>query len=66
MTIQQILLDIMKKEKVTNVELAKQLGVSRQAVQQMLKGDDMKISTVVVILSILGYEFKIVKDGEEE
>ena len=65
MTIQQILLDIMKKEKVTNVELAKRLGVSRQAVQQMLKGDDMKISTVVVILSTLGYVFKIVRDGEE-
>lgn len=65
MTIQQILLDIMKKEKVTNIELAKRLGVSRQAVQQMLKGDDMKISTVVVILSTLGYVFKIVRDGEE-
>lgn len=65
MTIQQILLDIMKKEKVTNIELAKRLGVSRQAIQQMLKGDDMKISTVVVILSTLGYVFKIVRDGEE-
>ena len=65
MTIQHILLDIMKKEKVTNIELAKRLGVSRQAVQQMLKGDDMKISTVVVILSTLGYVFKIVRDGEE-
>ena len=66
MTIQEIVLDIMRKEGVTQSELAKRLGVSRQSVSDMLHGADMKVSTVVRVLSVLGYVFRIERmDGDE-
>ena len=64
MTIQGIIRDIMQRESITQIELSKRIGVSRQAIQQMLKGEDMKMSTVVMLLSALGYDFKIERDGE--
>lgn len=67
MTIQEIIADIMWREGVTQTELAKKMGVSRQSVSAMLHGNDIRVSTVLQILKILGYTFKIVKgDGEDE
>ena len=63
MSIQEIILDIMEQEGITKNELAKRLGISRQAVSQMLSQDDMKMSTVVTILFELGYVFNIEKVG---
>lgn len=65
MTIQSIILDIMDNEGITQKELAKKMNISRQAINQMLNSKDMKISTVVLILTYLGYTFRIVKAGEE-
>lgn len=65
LTIQNIILDIMENESVTQYELAKKMGISRQALGQMLHGNDMKVSTMVMILTYLGYTFKIRKAGEE-
>ena len=63
LSIQEIILDIMEQEGITKNELAKRLGISRQAVSQMLSQDDMKMSTVVTILFELGYVFNIEKVG---
>ena len=66
MTIQNILCEIMRDEGITQNELAKKLNVSRQAMSKMLHGNgDMRMSTVISILDILGYEFNIEKvDGK--
>lgn len=61
MTIQTILLDIMQQESITQSELAEKMNISRQAMHHMLKGNDMRLSTVLSILDILGYDFKIEK-----
>ena len=63
MNIQGIIADIMSYEGVTQIELAKRINVSRQAISQMINSKDMKISTVLTILDALGYTFKIVKGG---
>ena len=65
MSIQDIIKDIMQKESVTQNELAKKMGVSRQSVSDMLHGNDMKVSTVLQVLRILGYTFKIVRGDDE-
>lgn len=61
MTIQSILLDIMQREGITQSELADKMNISRQAMHHMLKGTDMRLSTVLSILEILGYDFNIEK-----
>lgn len=61
MTIQSILLDIMGREGITQSELAEKMDISRQAMHHMLKGTDMRLSTVLSILEILGYDFNIEK-----
>lgn len=65
MTIQNIILDIMENESVTQNELSKKMGITRQALNQMLHSKDMKVSTMVMILTYLGYTFKIRKAGAE-
>lgn len=64
MTIQGIIKDIMQREAVNQSELARRLGISRQSVSDMLHGQDMRISTVVQILTALGYEFRIERADE--
>jgi len=66
MTAQEIIMDIMRNEGVTQTELAKKMGVSRQNVSNMLHGDDMKVSTVLHVLRILGYSFKIERDDDQD
>ena len=66
MTMQEIILDIMKKEGVKQNVLADRLKISRQALSQMLHGQDMKISTVSVILTALGYEIRVEKRESDE
>lgn len=63
MEMQEIILDIMQKEGVSKAQLAKAIGVTRQAMSQMLTAGDMKLSTVTAILSALGYE--IIVDKKE-
>ena len=64
MYIQDIIKKIMRDEGISQIKLAKLLGVSKQAVSKMLKSDDMKISTVIMILTVMGYTFRVVKAGE--
>lgn len=59
MTMQQIILDILKRKRMSKAELAKALNTSKQNVGQILKNDDIRVSTVLTILDILGYEFVI-------
>lgn len=66
MTIQKIIIDIMDQEGITQNELAKKMNISRQAISQMLNSKDMKISTVILILTYLGYTFRICKGGESD
>lgn len=63
MSIIEIIKDIMKNEGITQVELAKKMGCSKQAINNIFKQKDMKISTVVMILYELGYCFEIKKIG---
>lgn len=62
MKIQNVLLDIMQKEGVSQSDLAERMNISRQAMSQMLKGKDMRLSSVLSILEILGYSFTIEKE----
>lgn len=62
MTIQQIITDILLKEKMTQYQLAKRIGVSKQAVSQLLKANDASFMRVLQILEALGYEFVIRKE----
>lgn len=62
MKIQNVLLDIMQKEDVSQSDLAERMNISRQAMSQMLKGKDMRLSSVLSILEILGYSFTIEKE----
>ena len=62
MKIQNVLLDIMQKEGVSQSDLAERMNISRQAMSQMLKGKDMRLSSVLSILEILGYSFVIEKE----
>lgn len=66
MTIQSIILDIMEDERVTQNELSRKMGITRQALNQMLHSNDMKVSTMVMILTYLGYTFKIRKAGQTD
>lgn len=59
MTMQQIILDILQRKRMSKAELAKALNTSKQNVGQILKNDDIRVSTVLTILDILGYEFVI-------
>ena len=62
MKIQNVLIDIMQKEGVSQSDLADRMHISRQAMSQMLKGKDMRLSSVLSILEILGYNFIIEKE----
>ena len=64
MSIVGIIRDIMQNERITQIELAQRLSISKQAVSQMLNQDDMRISTVIAMLDALGYSFKIVRNGK--
>ena len=61
MSINGIIADIMEREGVSQVELAKRIGITRQSMHAILKGDDMRVSTVIKIIRPLGYEFIIEK-----
>ena len=65
MKIQNVLLDIMQKEGVSQSDLAERMNISRQAMSQMLKGKDMRLSSVLSILEILGYSFTIEKEKKK-
>ena len=55
MTIHDIIKDIMKNEGVTQTQLAKKVGVTKQAISHFLNGNDVRLSVVVNILSVLGF-----------
>lgn len=62
MTIHDIIKDIMKNEGVTQTQLAKKVGVTKQAISHFLNGNDVRLSVVVNILSVLGYQYVIQKN----
>jgi len=64
--IQEILEIIMQKEKISQYRLAKRVGVSKQAISQMLKAKDIKMSLLLSILEVMGYEFVIRKVKTDE
>ena len=61
MTVPDIVKQILKQEGITQNQLAKQLGVSRQAVFNMLNKDNVTVTSVVKILHAVGYDFIIEK-----
>ena len=61
MRIQDIFREIMQREGISQGELARQLGVSRQAISAMMHNKDIKLFTVLSVLDVLGYDFKIIK-----
>lgn len=66
MTIHEIIKDIMKNEGVTQTQLAKKVGVTKQAISHFLNGNDVRLSVVVNILSVLGYQYVIKKNGSRK
>jgi len=66
MTIHDIIKDIMKNEGVTQTQLAKKVGVTKQAISHFLNGNDVRLSVVVNILSVLGYQYVIKKNGSRK
>ena len=64
MEVNKIIADIMNKECISQKQLADRIGVSRQAVSQMVNGNDMRVSTLLTILNVLGYTIQVVKGGE--
>ena len=61
MRIQDIFREIMQREGISQGERARQLGVSRQAVSAMMHNKDIKLFTVLSVLDVMGYDFKIIK-----
>lgn len=59
MTVQQIIRDILHEKGMNQNDLARAMNVSRQAVHNILKGDDIRMSTVITMLNLLGYRFEI-------
>ena len=61
MTIPEILRTILKQEGISQTEVGRRIGKSKQAVNNMLSRDDMMMSTVIHILHAVGYDFIIEK-----
>ena len=61
MTMVDILNKVIEQEGLTKTELAKRMGISRQALSKMMKQQDIRVSTVIKIIRPLGYEFIIEK-----
>ena len=62
-----IVIDIIKREGRSQKWLADRMGVSKQMVSKTLHSqDDMRVSTFVFMLTILGYTFKVIKAGEDD
>lgn len=59
MTMQQIILDILHEKGMNQNDLARKMKVTRQAVHNMLHNDDIRMSTVITVLNLLGYRFEI-------
>ena len=61
MIISAIIKQILKQENIPQSELARRLGVSRQAVNIMLNNDNMTMNTAVKMIHAVGYDFYIEK-----
>ena len=59
MTMQEIILDILHEKGMNQNDLAREMKVTRQAVHNMLHNDDIRMSTVITVLNLLGYRFEI-------
>lgn len=66
MDVNRIVADIINREGISQKQLADRVGVSRQAISQMVNGNDMKVSTLLAILNVLGYSIQVVKDGGDD
>ena len=62
----KVISEIMEKKKVNNTKLARDIGMSRQSLHQIMarNPDGMKLSTFQKILEAMGYEIQIVKKPE--
>ena len=61
MTMIDIFKQILKQEGISQSELARRMGISKQALSKLLKQDDLLVSTVIKVIRPLGYEFIIEK-----
>lgn len=61
MTIPQIIETILKQEGISQTEVGRRLGISRQAVNKIFAQEDMRMSTVLHILHAVGYDFIVEK-----
>lgn len=59
MTMQEIIIDILHEKGMNQNDLARKMKVTRQAVHNMLHNDDIRMSTVITVLNLLGYRFEI-------
>ncbi len=56
-----IIKDLMQSQGVTQQQIADKLGIKQSSFGAMvLRGDSMKVTTLNKILTVLGYELKIV------
>ena len=61
-----IIRDILRREGRSQTWLAQRSGISRQAVNNFVKGGDVRLSVFIYFLTILGYTFKVVRAGEDD
>lgn len=61
MTIPKIIRTILEQEGISQTEMGRRLGLSKQAVNNLLSREDMRMSTVLHILHAIGYDFIIEK-----
>lgn len=66
MEVNRIIANIMDREGVSQKKLADRMGISRQAVSQMVNGNDMKVSTFLALLSALGYTVQVMRGDESD
>lgn len=56
---------VMHKEHITQSKLAKELGVSKQRVNQALRQEDMLTGIAAEMLKACGYRLVVVREDEE-
>lgn len=66
MNMADIIKDIMKRQGINQKKLADRVGISKQAVSQMLNSEDMKVSTARMLLGALGYCLQVVREDEDD
>lgn len=67
MDVIDIIRDIIKNSGKTLTWVAKRVGISKQAVSNIVRnGADIHVSTLVSILLVFGYRLEVIKAGEDD